>query len=326
MTVNFQIIRIMIITPEGIELASKSFVPIDDIENEMVYNQLRAMSLSATFNTSKTFNFGYLTRITIDLIPPLKIEFVEREVGKNSIIATCFYVDVQSRMEKEVRQALRDLCKLFISKYHSLPEIITDTTIYHDFVYELEKIKDELIRKSKEYHPRNIKDCVFKDIVYLRKNKLTGQYEQYYPKETKDIAEFSLGIANLATGKTAFEDLLKEQNIKPRDILRIKLDWHFYKCPECNAIYQKKQSKCDAADGLCMQELKRYDTSAIILLDENDFIMIYGITTKRGIKEPLVDVKLRALFSRLKLLDKDKIKEQIDKTRIEWKKFGLLVR
>lgn len=316
----------MLMSPEGIELVSKSFMSNEeDLETEMMHNQLRAMALSATFNSSKTYNFGYLTRLNLDVLPPFKIEFVEREVGKNSVIATCFYVDTQSRMEKEVREGLRRLCNKFADEFESLPNSIADTDIYEGFKSQLEKFKDSLKRESGQFHPRVMKNCIFKEVVYLRKDDSTeGKYEQYYPKEEMDLVDFSMGITNIARGKTVFEDLLKEKNIKVKNILRVKLDWHYFICPECNTIYQKKQTVCDATDGMCQGELERKETSAIMLLDEKNFILIYGLSSDKGIKEPLIDVKLRALFSRLKILEKEKSVDLINEIKEEWKNFGMM--
>jgi len=314
----------MLMSPEGIELISKSFMPIEDEETELMQNQLRAMALSATFSSSKMYYFGYLTRLSIDVLPPFKIEFVEREIGKNSVIATCFYIDIQSRMENEVRNSLRELCFEFADKFQSLPDQISDTDIYEEFIPNLENFKSKLIKKSRAFHPRIMKNCIYKEIVYLRKDTKTGKYSQFYPEKRQDIADFSMGITNIATGKTVFEDLLKEKNIKVKNILRVKLDWHQYRCPECNAIYQKKQTFCNAADGMCMGELRRYDLNAIILLDETDFLLIYGVSSDKGIKEPLVDVKLRTLFSRLKILNKEKVVKVINQTIKEWTNFGLM--
>jgi len=216
------------------------------------------------------------------------------------------------------------LCLKFVDKYISLPTSISDTDVYMEFIPEIKRFRDSMLRKSREFHPRVMKNCIYKEIVYLRKDTSTDRYNQFYPEEPKDIADFSLGITNIATGKTVFESLLKEKDIKSKNVLRVKLDWHHYKCPECNAIFQKKQTICDAADGLCRGELIRYDLSAIVLLDDRDFLLVYGISSNKGIKEPLVDVKLRALFSRLKFLNKEKIVEIINQTKDEWKKFGLM--
>ncbi|MHA1268527.1 MAG: hypothetical protein ACTSPY_01950 [Candidatus Helarchaeota archaeon] len=321
---SFRILRVMLMSSEGIELVSKPFTAVDDKEIEMMHNQLRAMALSATFNSSKMYNFGYLTRLNLDVLPPFKIEFVEREIGLNSVIAACFYEDTQSRMEKEVRSALRKLCFEFGDRFQSLPEIISDTDKYEEFIPDMEKFEARLRKKAREFHPRVMKNCIYKEIVYLRKDEETGKYDQFYPEKPQDIADFSMGITNIATGKTVFEDLLKEKNIKMKNILRVKLDWHHYKCPECSAIYQKKQMVCDSGDGMCMGELERVDISAIILLDDKDFLLIYGISSEKGIKEPLVDVKLRTLFSRLKILEKENAINMINKTKDDWKKFGLI--
>ena len=75
---------------------------------------------------------------------------------------------------------------------------------------------------------------------------------------------------------------------------------------------------------MCMGELRRYDLNAIILLDETDFLLIYGVSSDKGIKEPLVDVKLRTLFSRLKILNKEKVVKVINQTIKEWTNFGLM--
>ncbi|MBD3230207.1 MAG: hypothetical protein GF329_18660 [Candidatus Lokiarchaeota archaeon] len=319
---SFKVLRVMLMTPEGMELVSKSFMKIIDEETELMHNQLRAMALSATFTSSKLYDFGYLTRLNLDVLPPYKIEFVEREVGKNSLIATCFYVDLQSRMENEVRKHLRKLCFEFADNFDSLPESISDTDKYQDFKTEIELFRHKLRRASSSFHKRVMKNCIVKDIVYLRKDE--EKYSQIFPEEPKDIADFSMGITNIATGKTVFESLLKEKNIKVKDVLRVKLDWHYYKCPECSAIYQKKQKVCDAADGMCRGALERYDTSAIMLLDESNFLLIYGESSEKGIKEPLIDVKLRALFSRIKIMGKEKAIKFINKTKDDWKKFGLM--
>ncbi|TFF88243.1 MAG: hypothetical protein EU549_03380 [Promethearchaeota archaeon] len=309
-------------TPEGIELVSKSFMEIVDEEIELMHNQLRAMALSATFSSSKMYNFGYLTRLNLDVLPPFKIEFVERQVGKNSVIATCFYVDTQSRMELEVRKNLRKLCFEFADNFESLPESISDTDKYQSFKSEIELFRNKLMKFSHAFHKRVMKNCIFKEIVYLRKDK--EKFSQIYPEEPKDIADFSMGISNIATGETVFESLLKENNIRKKDVLRVKLDWHYYMCPECGTVYQKKQKICDAGNGLCRGTLERHETTAIMLLNETNFLLIYGNSSSKGIKEPLIDVKLRALFSRVKIMNKEKTIDFINKTKKDWKTFGLM--